>query len=140
MEEKTERRQPETLRLRAVRPALTVDDIRASLAWYRDILGCVVVREMESDGELVGAVVRAGEVEFLLGQDDWAKGRARQKGVGLRLYCVTHQEVDAVARAIRDRGGELAQEPTDQPWGARDLAVVDPDGFTISISTGVGDG
>ncbi len=57
------RQQPETLRLRAVMPAMTVDDIAKSVAWYR--------------------------------------------------------------------------EPTDQPWGARDFAVVDPDGFKISISTGL---
>jgi uncharacterized glyoxalase superfamily protein PhnB len=31
----------------------------------------------------------------------------------------------------------LAEEPTDQPWGARDFGVVDPDGFQISISTGM---
>ena len=49
-----------------------------------------------------------------------------------------HQDIDELAAAIRARGGELAQEPTDQPWGARDFAVVDPDGFKISISSRMG--
>ena len=80
------------------------------------------------------------EILRQLGQDDFQKGRDRQKGVGVRLYCTTGQDIDTLAADIEARGGELAQKPTDQPWGARDFAVVDPDGFAISISTGMGDG
>ena len=132
-----ERRQPETLRLRAVMPALTVNDIQASIAWYRDVLGFVVVEEYPRDGKLMGAQLKAGSVELLLAQDDFAKGRDRQKGVAFRLYYVTSQDVDQLAAAIRERGGQLAQEPKDQPWGTRDFAVVDPDGFNISITSDV---
>jgi uncharacterized glyoxalase superfamily protein PhnB len=135
-----ERKKPETLRLRAVMPTLTVNDISASIAWYRDVLGFVVLDEMMHEGQLLGAAMKAGNVEMLLGQDDWAQGRERLKGVGFRLYCVSVQDIDQIAADIKARGGELAQEPTDQPWGARDLAVIDPDGFKISISTGLSEG
>jgi hypothetical protein len=43
-----ERRQPETLRLRSLMPALTVDDLAASVAWYRDVLGFIVAEEYRS--------------------------------------------------------------------------------------------
>lgn len=132
-----ERRQPETLRLRSLMPALTVSDLAASVAWYRDVLGFIVAEEFRREDRLVGVRMTAGAVDFLLGQDDFAKGRDRKKGAGLRLYCITGQDIDQLAAAIKEKGGELAQEPQDQPWGARDLAVVDPDGFLISISTGV---
>jgi uncharacterized glyoxalase superfamily protein PhnB len=132
-----ERRQPETLRLRSLMPALTVNDLAASVAWYRDVLGFIVAEEFRQEDRVVGVRLTAGTVDFLLGQDDFAKGRDRKKGAGLRLYCITGQDVDQLAAAIKEKGGQLAQEPQDQPWGARDLAVVDPDGFVISISTGV---
>jgi uncharacterized glyoxalase superfamily protein PhnB len=132
-----ERRQPETLRLRSLMPSLTVNDLTASVAWYRDVLGFIVAEEFRREDRVVGVRLTAGTVDFLLGQDDFAKGRERKKGVGLRLYCITGQDIDQLAAAIKERGGELAQKPQDQPWGARDLAVVDPDGFVISISTGV---
>ena len=136
-----ERKQPETLRLRAVMPAITAADIGKSVAWYRDVLGFVVVDEMKNDdGQLLGAVLQAGGCRFLLGQDDFKKGRDRGKGVGFRLYCATAQDVDELAANVKTRGGVLDQEPTDQPWGARDFAVVDPDGFKISISTGMDGG
>jgi uncharacterized glyoxalase superfamily protein PhnB len=129
-----ERKQPETLRLRSVIPSLTVNDIAASLAWYRDVLGFIVTQEMQDDGKLMGAMLKAGAVELLLAQDDFAKGRDRQKGVGLRLFGVTGQDIDQLAEAITSRGGVLAQPPKDQPWGTRDFAIIDPDGFKISIS------
>ena len=132
-----ERSKPETLRLRAVMPTLTVNDIAKSISWYRDVLGFTVVDEMKYEEQVVGAVIRAGNAEFLLGQDDWAKGKERSKGTGFRLYCVSVQDIDQIAADIKARGGELDHEPTDQPWGARDLSVVDPDGFKITISTGV---
>ncbi len=129
------RKKPETLRLRAVMPAMTVDDVEATIGWYRDVMGFVVAEEMRHEGRLTGAVLQAGECRFLLGQDDFQKGRDRDKGVGFRLCCTTAQDIDTLAAEIKGRGGELAQEPTDQPWGARDFAIVDPDGFKITIST-----
>jgi uncharacterized glyoxalase superfamily protein PhnB len=116
---------------------LTVNDIQASITWYRDVLGFTPVEEYQQEGKVVGARLTAGAIEILLTQDNFAKGRDRQKGAGFRLYLTTAQNVDQLAAAIRERGGQLTQEPTDQPWGARDFAVVDPDGFNISISTGV---
>ena len=116
-------------------PAITANDLQKSIAWYRDVLGFTVGQEYRVDDVLQGAELKAGAVQFLLGQDDFAKGENRQKGVGFRIYCSTAQDVDQLAADVVARGGELAQPPTDQPWGSRDFAVVDPDGFRISISS-----
>jgi uncharacterized glyoxalase superfamily protein PhnB len=69
----------------------------------------------------------------MVGQDDWKKGRDRVKGEGFRIYCGTTQDVDALARQIKARGGKLDSEPADQPWGGRDFSLSDPDGFKITI-------
>ncbi len=123
--------------LAQIMPSLTVGDIEASLAYYEGVLGFTVVDRWEHEGKLFGASVAAGDVSLMLLQDDWAQGRDREKGVGFRLYCTTRQNVDDLAAGIEARGGELAQEPTDQPWGSRDFSVVDPDGFKISIASHV---
>ncbi len=128
------RKQPETLRLRAATPGYTVNDIHRSLAWYQNVLGCIVVDRWERDGQLSGATLRAGSVDFYLGQDDWKKGRDRVKGEGFRVYLTTFQDVDAIAAAIKARGGVLLHEPKDEPWGERDFGIADPDGFKITIS------
>ena len=135
MEQERRQQQPTTLRLRSNMPVLTVNDVEESVAWYRDVLGFYVAQEMKLDGKLAGASLKAGAVEILLTQDDFAKGRDRKKGVGFRLYCTTAQDIDELAEVIEARGGVLSQPPKDQPWGVRDFAVTDPDGFQISIST-----
>jgi len=131
---KKTRQQPETLRLRSLAPSFTVNDIEKSLAWYRDVLGFVVKDRWEQEGKLAGAEVAAGGVTFMLGQDDWKKGRNRAKGEGFRIFCTTVQDVDELASRIKARGGTLTQEPRDEPWGMRDFAVVDPDGYKITIA------
>ena len=130
---KKARRQPETLRLRSAAPSFTVNDVEKSLAWYRDVLGFVVKDRWEHEGKLAGVEMAAGGVIFMLGQDDWKKGRDRAKGEGVRIYCSTVQDVDQLANRIKARGGTLTQEPRDEPWGTRDFALADPDGYKITI-------
>ncbi|HET7746462.1 MAG TPA: VOC family protein [Vicinamibacteria bacterium] len=125
------------LTLTRVAPSFTVNDIEKSLAFYRDVLGFTVKQRWEEDGRLLGAELLAGSVMFMIGQDDWKKGRDRVKGAGFRLYCQTDQDIDRVAEGIRARGGKLAQEPRDEEWGGRAFTIDDPDGFKITISTPV---
>ncbi len=127
---------PRSLRLSSIAPAITVNDLEASLSWYRDIVGFTLGEKFEHEGEVRGASLVAGDTRLMLSKEDWAKGRDRVKGQGLRLYMSTNQVVDDVAAAIKSRGGELASEPADMPWGARTFDLVDPDGFLLTISSG----
>jgi uncharacterized glyoxalase superfamily protein PhnB len=131
------RAQQKGFALRTVAPSFTVDDIERSLTWYRDVMGFAVKDRWEEDGKLMGLELTAGPIVFMIGQDDWKKGRDRVKGEGFRLYCQTDQDVDQLANGIKARGGagSLAQEPRDEVWGARAFTVVDPDGYKITIST-----
>lgn len=130
------RRTPETLRFRSVSAGLTVGDLQKSIAWYRDVAGFYVGELWRGDnGEVRGAEVMAGAARFFLGQDDWAKGRDRKKGEGMRLHLTTAQNVDEIAAGIKQRGGKLDSEPADMPWGTRAFALTDPDGFKLTISS-----
>jgi uncharacterized glyoxalase superfamily protein PhnB len=122
------------LSLKSVAPSFTVSDLQKSIAWYQDVLGCVVKDRWESNGTLMGVEMSAGAVIVMLSQDDWKKGRDRVKGEGFRMFCDTAQDVDRLADRIKARGGTLAEEPKDQEWGGRTLAVEDPDGFKITIA------
>lgn len=127
------RRQPETLRLRSIAPSLTSTDLQRSIAFYRDVLGFMIGDEWREKGALMGVELHAGAVTFMLSQDDFAKGRDRQKGVGTRFYCSTAQDIDRFAAQIRERGGVLDQDPKDMPWGARVFMISDPDGFKLTF-------
>lgn len=129
------RRKPESLRLRDITPGLTVNDLQASIAWYRDVVGFTVNETWEHDGKVAGVSLKAGNAFINLSQDDWAKGRDRVKGEGFRLYLSTAQDVDQIAAGIKARGGRLASEPADQRWGARTFNLVDPDGYKFTVTS-----
>jgi len=42
-------------------------------------------------------------------------------------------DLDAAFERLHAAGAEIVQEPTDQPWGARDGAVRDPSGNLVRI-------
>jgi lactoylglutathione lyase len=123
----------ETLRLRAIEPTFTVSDMQRSLRFYTDVLGFIVIEQMTDGAALQGAVLKAGICTIGLSQDDWAKGRDRQKGEGIRIWCTTAQDIDKLGARIAAAGGRLDEEPKNQPWGVRSLSVTDPDGFKITI-------
>jgi lactoylglutathione lyase len=121
------------LRLTSASPSLTVNNVERSMAWYRDVLGFTVSERWENGGELMGVEMAAGDVSFMIGQDDWKKGRDRVKGVGVRLYCTTDQDIDTLAARIKANGG-MPEGPKDTQWNTRELAVNDPDGYKITIA------
>jgi uncharacterized glyoxalase superfamily protein PhnB len=115
--------------------SLTVKDLQASLAWYRDVVGFSVDQKHEREGTLRSVSLRAGEVRLLLNQDDGARGWDRTKGEGFSLQVTTDQNIDAIARRIKEAGGSVETEPADMPWGARMFRLRDPDGFKLAISS-----
>lgn len=129
------RRTPETLRARRVTAGLTVGDLQKSIAWYRDVAGFFVGELWSQDGKVQGAELLAGSARLFLGQDDWAKGRDRKKGEGMRLHLATAQSIDGIASGMKSRGAKLDSEPADMPWGPRQFGFSDPDGFKFTISS-----
>ena len=126
--------EPEPFHANTIAASLTATSLPTSLAWYRDVLGFTVARTFERDGTMFAASLRAGVVPMLLTQDDGARGSDRVKGEGFSLRLTTDQNIDELARGIRERGGILESEPADV-MGARAFRLRDPDGFKLVISS-----
>jgi lactoylglutathione lyase len=130
------RSSPETLRLRSMMPSLTVADLQRSIAFYTGVLR-FIVGERWNDGEVLrGAMLTAGACSLGLSQDDWKMGRDRKKGQGLRIWCETAQDVDALAASVKAAGYRLTEEPHAQDWGGRAFSLDDPDGFHLTLFKG----
>jgi uncharacterized glyoxalase superfamily protein PhnB len=114
--------------------ALTVNELEASIRFYTEGLGFTVSDRMEEKGELKGVMLEAGDAKLGLSQDDFAKGRGRVKGVGMRLYIETKQDIEALARQAKDSGVRLENGPGPLPWGPMGFTLTDPDGFKLTIA------
>jgi uncharacterized glyoxalase superfamily protein PhnB len=129
------RSEPQSFRGRELSISLTVKDLDKSLAWYRDVVGFTVDQKHEREGKVVAIALKAGDVRILINQDNGAKGWDRVKGEGFSFQITTAQNVDDIAKHIREHGGKLESEPTDMPWGVRAFRLADPDGFKLVISS-----
>jgi uncharacterized glyoxalase superfamily protein PhnB len=122
----------EAVQISAIVPTLTVDDLQKSITFY-EALGFTVDERWEDKGTLLGVMMRAGKSQIGLNQDDWKKGRDRQKGIGVRLSMSTSQNVDAIATRAKSAGIALKSEPHDSEWGSRAFEVIDLSGFLLTI-------
>jgi uncharacterized glyoxalase superfamily protein PhnB len=124
------------LQLKELSPGLTVNDLQKSISFFEG-LGFVVDERWEDNGVLQGVSLRAGDARINLMQDDWKKGRDRQKGVGMRLFLSTTQDIDQIAKRARAAGIALDSEPQDTEWGGRAFELTEPTGFKLTIASGM---
>jgi len=112
----------------------TVGDLQRSLRFYTEGLGFGVEAAHEHEGRVRYYSLRAGDCTLGIGQDDWAKGRDRVKGVGMRTYISTDQDVHEIARRVQAAGFKLDSGPEPLPWGPMAIHLTDPDGFAITVA------
>ncbi|MEV0531898.1 VOC family protein [Kitasatospora sp. NPDC050463] len=120
-------------------------DPDASLAFYRDLLG-FEVRNDVGYGDMrwitVGPVDQPGTSVVLEppAADPGTTDEERRtivemmaKGTYARLVLAT-DDLDATFARLKAAGAEVAQEPTEQPYGIRDCAFRDPAGNMIRVN------
>jgi len=123
-----------TLIAKSILAGLTVDDLGKSITFY-EALGFSVVQRWEQDGTLLGVMLQARELQLGLNQDDWKKGRNRQKGIGTRLNIETAQSIDEIAARVKAAGFALDTEPSDTQWKTRQFELTDPSGYKLTVSS-----
>jgi len=118
-----------------------VHDPDLALTFYRDALGLELRTDVARDPFrwiTVGAASQPGVeivvTNFLNGSpaDVDALAALIAKG-GLNGVHFHSDDLDATFEKVRASGADIVQEPTSQPWGARDCAVRDPSGNLIRI-------
>jgi len=122
------------LQAKGLVPSVTVNDLKKSVRFYTDGLGFAVQEEWKDEGILKGVMLEAGKAMLGISQDDFGKGKDRVKGLGMRLHLETDQDLNALARQVKDAGFTLDSEPGKLPWGPVGFSLTDPDGFKLTIS------
>jgi uncharacterized glyoxalase superfamily protein PhnB len=126
--------QTKTLNATGLMPSLTVDDLQRSLTFFTG-LGFEVEDRWADNGQLLGVMLKAGTVQLGLSQDDGKKGRDRVKGVGMRLYVETKDDIDEIANRAKASGVALTSEPHETEWKSRAFDATEPSGFLVTISS-----
>jgi catechol 2,3-dioxygenase-like lactoylglutathione lyase family enzyme len=118
-----------------------VHDPDLALAFYRDTLG-LELRNDVGKGDFRWLTVGAASqpdvaivlTNYLNGSPADADAVAALVAKGALNGVHFHaDDLDATFEKLGASGAEIVQEPTDQPWGTRDLAVRDPSGNMVRI-------
>ena len=125
------------LKALGIAPSITASDLKKSMHFYIDGLGFEITEKHEADGVIQFVMLKAGGASLGLGQDDFAKGRNRTKGVGQRLWISTKQDLTELANRVKAAGIMLDNDPKRLEWGPMGFALTDPDGFMITIVSDV---
>ena len=121
-------------------PIVYCDDLRRSLAFYRDLLGFRVTFAHPEQGEPGFVALQLGEgAELALADVSdpdavHAHGKVVRpaSGHGFEL-CIYADDVDAAVADLRAAGVPVLAEPADQPWGDRMAYVEDPEGNPVML-------
>ena len=121
---------------------ITVSDVDQALAFYRDALGLEVRMDVSSDGfRWVTLGAEGQDVSIVLSQPHG--GRSQTEGDALQALVTqgslqaaffSTDDLDATFEKVQASGAEVLQEPTSQPWGARDCTFRDPSGNMVKIA------
>lgn len=117
---------------------LTVTDLEASIAWYREMFGCEIVEELHwpengnravylslgDQGSLLELFHRPGTTKAY----DPDRQMARYEHI-----CVHVEDLDAAYQELSSKGATFAVAPKPAKRHARLCVVVDPDGFKIEL-------
>jgi catechol 2,3-dioxygenase-like lactoylglutathione lyase family enzyme len=120
-------------------------DPDASLAFYRDVLGFEVRNDVGQGAMRWITVGPAGRPDTSIVLEppavtpDYTDEERRTitelmaKGNYARITLAT-ADLDGVFEKVQAGGAEVVQEPTEQPYGARDCAFRDPAGNLVRIN------
>jgi len=119
--------------LYGVEAVLLVPDVRAALAFYRDVLGFNI--DFDAGSPPVHARVSSGDpsspatarIRFELASGTLAEPRS------CYLYVYVGRALDDLFISYKDRGVTIVAVPRDRPWGLRQFDILDCNGYVLSF-------
>lgn len=114
-------------------PQILVTDMDRAARFYADMLGFTVAY-LYGSPPFYGLVTRDGAALNLRHVDAPDALRARAAEQVLAANIPMHG-VKAFYLALRDRGADFAQPLEEQPWGATDFILRDPDGNLLCFAS-----
>lgn len=115
-----------------VAPAYVVRDVEDAIGWYRDVLGFEleqVNRDPQGEDPTSYAVLRRDDVCLHVVSESMVAADSGSSGSHM-----TVRGLDALMDELTSKGVAVVRGIEDQPWGARDAIIADPDGNRMVLS------
>ena len=118
-----------------ITPQLTLDDAAGTIEWYKKALGAEELgRSPGPDGRIMHAEIRIGDSRVMVNDVMMGKGPRELGGSPASMWLFV-EDSDALFNRAVGAGAKVSMPMTDQFWGDRAGAIVDPAGYTWWIAT-----
>ena len=124
-------------------PTLTVRDVDASLAFYQLMLGFEIdLRIPDANGKTTLGSVEVPNTVIMLTcpppNHSLEPDHGARSGVTMTVLFPESVDIDAFYADVRAKGVRICREIGDRPWGHRDFAIRDLDGYCLILAKGTG--
>jgi predicted enzyme related to lactoylglutathione lyase len=119
-----------------LRVVLTVGDLDAAVAFYRDGVGLEQLDEFQNDGGR-GVLLGAGRATLELFDEAQAEAideiEVGRRVAGPVRLAFAVDDCDAAAARLVASGATLQAPPVEPPWGGRNVRVEAPEGMQLTL-------
>ncbi len=109
------------------------EDMPAARAFYEGLLG-LELREVTYDWFVGYWISAKHEMTLCISTSPEERGRWGAAGRGVVVDFVV-PDVDGAYLDLLNRGVQFVEPPTDKPWGLRTASLLDPAGYTLTITS-----
>lgn len=113
--------------LEGMTPSLGVRDVEETVRFYTEVLGLEATSTWSPEGTPEWAFLTDGRCELMV----YRLPDGQQPGLTGNLY-FHPEDVDALWARVKDLA-PVAWEPTDRPYGMREFALLDPNGYRLAF-------
>jgi len=118
-----------------ISPTLAVRNMKQTIEFYKDSLGFKIGMAF-SDAENPEYVdlSKDGMVIMFVPVENIGIGREEKLGVGVNLYMQINGDIDEYYNELKGKGVKIAVAIKDEPYGIRDFAIEDINGYKLTFN------
>ena len=121
--------------MKSLTPNIKVKSIARSLSFYRDLLGFeTIMKNPENDP--VWVMLGNGNAAIMLQQEESIDGEypaLKGKSGGALTFFIQVEDPGSLYERVKD-GAAVVKELAVSPYGKREFAIQDPDGFILTFA------
>ena len=118
----------------AISPTLAVRNVKQTIEFYKNSLGFKMGMAFpNADNPEYADLSKDGMVLMFIPAENIGIGSEEKLGIGVNLYMNIDGDIDEYYNELKDRKVRIAVEIKDEPYGIRDFAVEDIEGYKLTF-------
>ena len=118
-----------------ISPTLAVRNMKQTIELYKNSLGFKMGMAFpDADNPEYADLSKDGMVLMFIPAKNMGIGKEEKLGVGVNIYMQIDGDIDEYYNELKNKGVKIVVDIKDEPYGIRDFAVEDIDGYKLTFN------